>query len=337
MSQVRGVCSYGKLNHYLGARAAADGRPSIYPDIDFCTNPGAICSDKRSEELRWVTGMFYWSTTMQKQKFRDYSYLEGLQNFVDEGNFTSTEFIDGVNDVLGGTYNDTVKRSEKFYDALRVFGLIEDYTSDATAFNYCGITVSDAGMKCALKCVNDFDCPGNELCQPSVSACNGASNVESDNDSSAGSSIGANVVVEINMGDNEQQGDTGDISPNAGSATGTLNEGGESNNEEESDMRLSSFVMPTTNYCGETWNDASSCLVACPGGNDAECPTNQKCFADVAACSGDEDQLATQDTTNYCGETWNDASFMCFARTQCPGGQDAECPSGEKCFGGIQC
>lgn len=56
--QVRGVCQYGKLNHYLGAAGSKGRRKSMYPDINFCKNPGAICSDRRSPELRWVTGTY---------------------------------------------------------------------------------------------------------------------------------------------------------------------------------------------------------------------------------------------------------------------------------------
>lgn len=37
--QVRGLCSYGKINHWLGAKAAMEGRPSLYPDIgEKCFN-----------------------------------------------------------------------------------------------------------------------------------------------------------------------------------------------------------------------------------------------------------------------------------------------------------
>jgi len=321
---------------FLTSSLIGTGRPSIYADIDFCKNPGAICSDKRSEELRWVTGMFHWSTYVQKHKSRDYSYLGSLQTFVDEGNFTSTAFIDVVNGVLGGSYNDTVMRSEKFFDALRAFGLIEDYTSDATALSYCGTSVTDAGLKCALKCVSDIDCPGNELCQPGVIVCDGVegvSNVESGSNSSLG---GTNAVVEIGLSDNADEASmTGDTSPNAGSVSA------ESDNAVEMSS-FSSFVMPETYYCGENWASASSsCLVSCPGGNDAECPTDQKCFADVTACSGtgteDADRLENDRVTNYCGKTWDEASMFCFARTQCPGGHDEECAEGERCFGEIQC
>lgn len=30
------LSNFGKLNYWLGARAAKEGRASAYPDIDFC-------------------------------------------------------------------------------------------------------------------------------------------------------------------------------------------------------------------------------------------------------------------------------------------------------------
>jgi hypothetical protein len=32
--------NFGKLNYFLGKRAADDGRESRYPDLDFCKDPG---------------------------------------------------------------------------------------------------------------------------------------------------------------------------------------------------------------------------------------------------------------------------------------------------------
>lgn len=32
----KGVCMLGKLNYYLGSRAAREGRMAMYPEIDFC-------------------------------------------------------------------------------------------------------------------------------------------------------------------------------------------------------------------------------------------------------------------------------------------------------------
>ena len=50
-ARVTGVCLYGKLNYYLKDK---------FPDVDFCENPGAICSGSFSFTLMWVTGMFVW-------------------------------------------------------------------------------------------------------------------------------------------------------------------------------------------------------------------------------------------------------------------------------------
>ena len=33
-AQAKGVCLYGKLNYYLGARAQEEGRRSLYPSVD---------------------------------------------------------------------------------------------------------------------------------------------------------------------------------------------------------------------------------------------------------------------------------------------------------------
>lgn len=38
-AQTTGVCNFGKLNYFLGSRAAREGRPSMFPDVDFCRNP----------------------------------------------------------------------------------------------------------------------------------------------------------------------------------------------------------------------------------------------------------------------------------------------------------
>jgi hypothetical protein len=52
--------NFGKLNYYLGARAALEGRPSRYPEIDFCKDPEAICASEEHKELKFVAGLFYW-------------------------------------------------------------------------------------------------------------------------------------------------------------------------------------------------------------------------------------------------------------------------------------
>lgn len=51
---VLGICNFGMLNYFLGKRAADEGRESRYPHIDFCKDPGAICSREEHPELKWI-------------------------------------------------------------------------------------------------------------------------------------------------------------------------------------------------------------------------------------------------------------------------------------------
>ena len=50
-ARATGVCLYGKLNFYLG---------EYFSGVDFCQNPGSICSGSFSYSLMWITGMFIW-------------------------------------------------------------------------------------------------------------------------------------------------------------------------------------------------------------------------------------------------------------------------------------
>lgn len=84
--RLRGTCNYGKLNYYLGKGAADEGRPSPYPDIDFCTYPQAVCSEsERYPDLPWMAGLFRWTTEIQSYNRDGFDYIERLQNFVDGG------------------------------------------------------------------------------------------------------------------------------------------------------------------------------------------------------------------------------------------------------------
>ena len=46
------------LNYYLGKRAADEGRDSRYPNIDFCKDPGAVCTREEHPELKWIGEYF---------------------------------------------------------------------------------------------------------------------------------------------------------------------------------------------------------------------------------------------------------------------------------------
>jgi len=58
--QTTGRCNFGKLNYYMGKRGADENRTVLYPDMDFCKNPEAICEPDSPAPLKWIAGFFYW-------------------------------------------------------------------------------------------------------------------------------------------------------------------------------------------------------------------------------------------------------------------------------------
>ena len=129
MIQTTGVCNFGKLNYYLGARAAEEGRPYKY-DIDFCKDPEQICSSTRYKELKWVAGMFYWMESVQTYDEGGWRYMDELAKFV-EGGMQGTAFIDAVSGIVNrgchnppcgtGAVDGTYERSQNFKKVLETF------------------------------------------------------------------------------------------------------------------------------------------------------------------------------------------------------------------------
>jgi len=121
--QTTGICNFGKLNYYLGARAAAEGRGGrckllifyvvlplkfrnilisfqfLDPDVDFCADPGVICASEEHRELKWIAGMFYWIESLQSYDERGWNYMDELHKFVD-GGMVDHSFINGVSGVV---------------------------------------------------------------------------------------------------------------------------------------------------------------------------------------------------------------------------------------------
>ena len=130
--QTTGVCNFGKLNYYLGARAAADGRPSRYPEINFCEHPDAICASEEHKELKWIAGMFYWVESLQSYNSNGWDYITELQKWVDNGMHGST-FIDAVSGIVNrgchnppcasGAVDGQFERASNFLKVLKEFGL----------------------------------------------------------------------------------------------------------------------------------------------------------------------------------------------------------------------
>jgi len=97
--QTTGVCNFGKMNYFAGKGAADRGRNALFPEIDFCQNPEAVCSTEYPE-LRWIAGFFYWLNDVQIYDVRDGNYLKTLHAWVDNGaslsDYSLIDFASGV-------------------------------------------------------------------------------------------------------------------------------------------------------------------------------------------------------------------------------------------------
>jgi predicted chitinase len=99
--QTTGVCNFGKLNYFLGAKAKARTGSALFGDIDFCRNPQAICSDPAHPELKWVAGLYYYMTEVQPWADTEFNYIAQVKAFVDGGMAGSdTAFIDAVSGIV---------------------------------------------------------------------------------------------------------------------------------------------------------------------------------------------------------------------------------------------
>jgi hypothetical protein len=109
--QTKGVCAFGRLNHYLGAKAQSLGRSSLYPGIDFCRNPESICASQYKQELIWMSGLFLWVDQIQSYDQDGFNYMEGLLEFADSG-FMDADFIIKTHNIVKfGCHNPPCKNS----------------------------------------------------------------------------------------------------------------------------------------------------------------------------------------------------------------------------------
>ena len=117
---VRGICTLGKLNYYLGMGGLAGGggggggwntttttttantNKPRYPTTDFCANPESICSGPQSREMRWVTSFFDWTDRVQSYDDSDgsgWKYMNELKKFV-LGGMIDDSFIHATSAIL---------------------------------------------------------------------------------------------------------------------------------------------------------------------------------------------------------------------------------------------
>jgi predicted chitinase len=142
--QSTGTCNFGKLNYYMGKRAQDEGRTALYPKLDFCKNPGAICDPESPPELKWISGFFYWLNSVQtyadKTAGEEWEYLTELKKWVDAGMSTAdTSFIDGASGLVNrgcwnppacgtGELDGGVERAANFakvLGAMKIAGLLK--------------------------------------------------------------------------------------------------------------------------------------------------------------------------------------------------------------------
>lgn len=108
--QTTGRCNFGTLNHYLGqshldASVFPRDGDALYPDLDFCKNPEAICSSTAHPELKWIAGLFYWMSSVEPYERDGWAYKAQLRAFVDSG-LTDPSFIDAVSGIVNrGCHN----------------------------------------------------------------------------------------------------------------------------------------------------------------------------------------------------------------------------------------
>lgn len=191
--QTTGICNFGKLNYYLGSRAAKEGRKTPYADVDFCKDPEIICSSKKYTELKWIAGMFYWMESVQKYDARGWNYMDELRNFVD-GGFQNLSFIDAVSGIVNrgchdppcgtGAVDGGMERKSNFRKALGAFKLIGSQgvkgvvggsgvgSGVGSLVLACGADHKSAAEKCKT-CAHSIDCPAGQYCWGGISCSEG--------------------------------------------------------------------------------------------------------------------------------------------------------------------
>lgn len=102
--QTTGRCNFGVLNHHLGRGhldPARFPRPAevLYPDVDFCRDPGAICASPAHPELKWIAGLLYWMSSVEGYEADGYRYRAAVRTFV-EGGLRDSAFIDSVSGIV---------------------------------------------------------------------------------------------------------------------------------------------------------------------------------------------------------------------------------------------
>lgn len=97
--QTTGICNFGKFNWFMGKKAFDREGSALFPTVDFCKNPEAICTSEEHPELKWIAGLFFWIQEVQTWNTAEFNYLERLRQFVD-GGMVDSSFIDAVSGIV---------------------------------------------------------------------------------------------------------------------------------------------------------------------------------------------------------------------------------------------
>ncbi|WP_019614197.1 cellulose-binding domain-containing protein [Psychromonas ossibalaenae] len=150
--QTTGRQNFGTLNHFMG-RSHVDpdtigktidgitvGAPPespLYAQLDFCSNPGLICSSEENREIKWIAGLFFWVNSVQAYdnesgQHPGWDYYEELKKYVD-GGMKGSQFIDDVSGIVNrgcpdltcdtGDVHNVKERRDNFMKVLRNLGL----------------------------------------------------------------------------------------------------------------------------------------------------------------------------------------------------------------------
>lgn len=130
--QTTGICNFGKFNWFMGKKAFDRDGTALFPTIDFCKTPDAVCTSEAHPELKWIAGLFFWVQEVQTWNSDGFNYLEDLKAFVD-GGMTDDSFINAVSGIVNrgcpratcpaGPVDGLSDRKKNFVTALEAMGL----------------------------------------------------------------------------------------------------------------------------------------------------------------------------------------------------------------------
>lgn len=130
--QTTGICNFGKFNWFMGKKAYEREGTALFPDVDFCKTPDAVCTSEDYPELKWIAGLFFWVQEVQTWNSDGFNYLQDIKAFVD-GGMTDDSFINAVSGIVNrgcpraqcpsGAVDGLSDRKQNFVAALTAMGL----------------------------------------------------------------------------------------------------------------------------------------------------------------------------------------------------------------------